>query len=141
MRKVLQLIVITTCLLTGCTKKLICEKTDKESMIMTKETFLVNYKNDQVGSIQIDLVATLNKKYQDYSETVEKNLKEQFQKYEELKGISLTSSSNDNIVRIQLFIETDKMKEKDKKSLKLINLKDNYDQVKKTLEQKKYQCN
>lgn len=140
MRKILFLLFLSLLLTTGCTKRLQCTKTDDESMITTKENFIVRYQNEKVSTIQIDLIATLQKGYEDSAEDVKNNLKEQFEKYENMKGISLRSANHDNIVRIELYIELDKMREKDKKQLNFVNLDENYDTLKKTMEKNKYQC-
>ncbi len=139
MKKIVMIIMLLV-LTTGCSKKLVCEKITEEDIITTTETLMVGYQNDSVKNIQIDLKAALKKKYDTYAETVENKLKEQFKKYENIKGISVTSTSNDNIVNVHLYIKLDEMKEKDKNELKLINLKENYNQLKKTLEKEKYQC-
>ena len=139
MKKIVMIIMLLV-LTTGCSKKLVCEKITEEDIITTTETLMVGYQNDSVKNIQIDLKAALKKKYDTYAETVENKLKEQFKKYENIKGISVTSTSNDHIVNVHLYIKLDEMKEKDKNELKLINLKENYNQLKKTLEKEKYQC-
>lgn len=140
MKKILFLFLILF-LMTGCSKKLTCVKSDKQDGIKTNETFITTYRDDTVSSIQIDLESTLSKKYESYAETIEKNLKKQFEKYQNMKGASVISSHQDEVIHVQLFIELDKMSAKNKKKLNFLNLKDNYDDVKKTLEKKKYQCN
>ena len=140
MKKMLLVTILCFFLTTGCTKKLTCEKVQETSLATTREILLVTYKNNQVNSIQIDLNTQVDSKYGEKIETVEKNLKEQFSKYENKKGISLTSNSSDNIVNIHLYIELSKMSKKEQKNLNFINLEENYDTLKKTLEQKKYQC-
>ena len=140
MKKLLLVILLCLFFTTGCTKKLTCEKTEEATLATTKETLLVTYKNNQVDSIQIDLNTKVDSKYEEKIETVEKNLKEQFSKYENKKGISLTSNSSDNIVNIHLYIELSKMSKKEQKNLNFINLEENYDTLKKTFEKKNYQC-
>lgn len=140
MKKIIIVLTLILLLTTGCSKKLICTKEDKNDMVQTKETFIVNYKSDTMNSIQITLNTTIKKGYETYVETVEKNLKEQFQKYEKIKGITVSSNSRDDQVIVEIFIELNKMSEKDKKKLNFINLEENYDQLQKTLEKSKYQC-
>ncbi len=139
MKKIL-FILFLLFLTTGCSKKLVCVKSDQQDDIRTDETFITTYRDHTVSSIQINLESVLSKKYESYAETIEKNLKKQFEKYENMKGISLTSSHQDHIIRIELFIELSKMREQDKKKLHFIHLKDNYEDVKKVLEKQKYQC-
>ncbi len=140
MKKLFILVALFLTFITGCSKRVVCTKIDKEEMITTEETFMVSYQKEKVSTIQINLNTTLKKDYEDYTETVEKNLKEQFQKYENVEGATVDSSINDNVIRIHLFIELDKMSEKDKKKLSLISLDEDEKTLKKILEKKNYQC-
>ena len=94
-----------------------------------------------LNNIQIDLQATIDEKYSDYVDTVKENLEEQFTKYEDVKGISFQSNRKDNAIHINLLVEFSKMKEKDKEKFKFTNLKKDYDELKKSLEEEKYTCN
>lgn len=140
MKKILLVTLLCLFFLTGCTKKLTCEKIEEAPLATTKETLFVTYKNNQVDSIQIDLNTKVDNKYEEKIETVEQNLKEQFSKYENKKGITLTSNSSDNIINIHLYIELSKMSKKEQKNLNFVNLEENYDTLKKTFEKKNYQC-
>lgn len=140
MRKLVLFLIGILFLTTGCTKKLTCTKEKKEDFVTVKEVFLVHYKNDIVDDIQIDLQATLKKDYDDYTETIEKNLRSQFDKYNNVKGISIDSSNNDNIAKVHLYIQLDKMKKKDKENLNFINLNEAYSQLKNTMKKKGYHC-
>ena len=125
----------------GCTKKLTCSKEDQKDYITTKEIVTVTYQENDVNNIQIDLQATIDEKYSDYVDTVKENLEEQFTKYEDVKGISFQSNRKDNAIHINLLVEFSKMKEKDKEKFKFTNLKNDYDELKKSLEEEKYTCN
>ncbi len=141
MKKLTVVVIGILLLTTGCTKKVHCTKEKKEKFAIIKETFLVNYKNNKVRDIQIDLQADLKKNYDDYTETIEKNLKSQFEKYENIKGISITSNSYDNIAKVHLYIPLNKVKKKELQKLNLDNLGETYSALKKTMIEKGYQCN
>ena len=59
MKKLTVVVIGILLLTTGCTKKVHCTKEKKEKFAIIKETFLVNYKNNKVRDIQIDLQADL----------------------------------------------------------------------------------
>ena len=141
MKKLTVVVIGVLLLTTGCTKKVHCTKEKKEKFAIIKETFLVNYKNNKVRDIQIDLKADLKKNYDDYTETIEKNLKSQFEKYENIKGISITSNSYDNIAKVHLYIPLNKVKKKELEKLNLDNLGETYSALKKTMIATGYQCN
>lgn len=141
MKKLIVVIIVILFLTTGCTKKLNCTKEKSEKFAIIKETFLVSYKNNKVFDIQIDLQAELKKNYDDYTETIEKNLKSQFEKYENIKGISITSNSYDNIAKVHLYIPLNKVKKKELEKLNLDDLEETYNFLKRIMVEKGYQCN
>ncbi len=136
-------IIILLCILvsmSGCSKKLICTREEKKDSIQTNEEFIIGYQDDKVDTIQLEVKVTLDSKYKDYGEQIKENLKEQFKEFENIKGITLQTGNQDNIVRAHLMIVIDQMKEKDRKKLNIINLKEDMKNVKKTLEKQKYTC-
>lgn len=140
MKKIIGLLIILFVFTTGCSKKLICTKTDNNDLIKTEETFIIGYKNEKISSVQITLNSEVQKGYESYTEKVEENLKEQFTKYEKIKGVRINSGSRDNQIKVEVFIELDQLSEKEKKKLNFINLEENEKELKKTLEKNKYQC-
>ena len=81
------------------------------------------YQDDTLKVLQIELRVTLKKKYEDYGEKVLQNLEEQFKNYQDKKGVTLQTGNHDNIVRIHLLLDVDKMKKKDLEEFNIVNLK------------------
>lgn len=140
-KKVLILLIVLLISTTGCSKRLLCTKETKQGGMDILEEFMVNYKNDTVDTIQIELKATVEEKEKENIDTIKKNLKESLKDYENMKGVTIQTGSKDNIARVHLYMKLSKMSAKDKKKLNFVNMKENYDQLKKTMEKNKYHCN
>lgn len=127
---------------TGCGEKTLnCTITNNanEDLVMKNKVSVV-FKNDKVKKIDMTASVELDDKYADYIDEFEKNLKTEFKKYNNKKGVEVKTTKKDKNVTLKLVANLDKMDKSAKEDLDMVNTDGTMKDVKASLVKEGYSC-
>lgn len=126
------------------TKTLECTMTDSETGMEMKQTMKVTFRKNSVTKLGMTSTVTLSDEYKDYmdlfKDTFEKQFESQFENYKDKKGVTMDTTTNDNVFTFKLEADLTKMDQKTKESLNMAGNSENYKTVKASLEADGYTC-
>lgn len=144
MKKTLVLVatVVMIGLSTGCKKEKVldCSMSQEQSGIEMKQNLKATFKGNEVTDVTVVMDAVLGEKYASYKSIFVSSLESSFKKYEDLKGVEIKTTDDDDVVTITLKADITKMDDEAKDTLDMVDTTGNYDATKKALEKEGYTC-
>ncbi len=134
--------IIMISIVTGCgsNKTLKCSKEDNSSIMNKKETYTITFKKDTITKVEYIEDIAVAENYSVYIQQLEESLKGVFTGFEGMNGFEVTSTTDKNNIKIAVNIDLSKMDEASKKSLDIVDTKQNFNDAKQTFEKQNYQC-
>lgn len=144
MKKTLVLLatVVMIGLSTGCKKEKVldCSMTQEQSGIEMKQNLKATFKGNEVTDVTVVMDAVLGEKFVSYKSMFVSSLESSFSKYEDLKGVEIKTTDNDDTVTVTLKADITKMDKESKEALDVVDTKGDYEATKKALEKEGYTC-
>ncbi len=134
-------LILLVVVLSGCTRNqtLTCEMNKNQSGINMNTKVETIFKNDHVVKLNLYIDAKLDESLSSYATTFESVLKNEYEKYKK-EGTVVDVSTSGNTVKANLSFDLNKMSEKDKKELDIINTKGTKNATKTEFEKEGYTC-
>ena len=144
MKKILMVGVPILALLftSGCgnTKELSCTMSDNANGMEMSQDVKVTFKKDTAKKLDMSMKITLDDELKDYASEMEKEMKSEYASMEDAKGVTIKTSTKDNVVSLNVVADLDKMDDEAKEELDLAGKTETYDELKKSLEDQGYTC-
>ncbi len=144
MKKILMLSVPILALLftTGCgnTKELSCTMSDESTGMEMTQDVKVTFKNDVAKKLDMTMKITIDDELKEYASEIEDNFKSSYSSVEGKEGVTIKSSTKDNVVSFNLVADIDKMDDEAKEELDLAGETETYNELRKSLEDEGYTC-
>lgn len=133
---------ISVLFLTGCgTKTLNCSMVnDANTELKINQNVIVDFKKDKMVKLDMKTSVTLSDSYANYAEELEKNLKQEYEKYENKKGLEVKTTRKDKKITLTFSANLDKMESSTKKEFDIVGTGEKMSEVKSELEEQGYTC-
>lgn len=124
-------------LLTGCGgKTLKCTRTEEESGMKMSEEIVAKFKEDKISSIVLNAEIEVPDDMKELMDAFKSSLEEEF-KGDNYKDAKVKIETKDNRIIAKVEMDATKLT---KEQLEDINLKDTFEEAKKSLEEQGYSC-
>ena len=144
MKKTLILLsaVVMIGLSTGCKKEklLDCSMTQEQSGIEMKQNLKATFKGNNVEDVTVTVDAVLGETYKSYKSLFISTLESSYKKYQDLKGVEINTTDNDDTVTVTLKADLNEMDDESKEALDIVDTTGNYEKTKESLEKEGYTC-
>lgn len=125
-------------------KTLECTITDSETGMDMKQTIKATFRNNSITKFGLTTTVTLDDDYKDYMDLFKDTFEEQFESefgdYKDKKGVSMDTTTSDNIFTFNLEADLTKMDEETKEILDMTDNSETYEEVKASLKKEGYTC-
>lgn len=143
MKKRAQIILIVGIFcLTGCGRKTLnCSmQNDANEEIKITQNIITTYQKDVMKQMDMRIVMDFSDHYAEYTDELEKNLKETYKNYEDKAGIEINTDSKDKKVTLTFTADFNKMDKETKKDFDIVGTSQTMKEVRSDLEEQGYTC-
>lgn len=133
---------ISVLCLTGCgTKTLNCSMVnDANTELKINQDVTVDFKKDKMVKMNMKTSVTLSDNYASYADELEKNLKQEYEKYEDKEGLEVKTTKKDKKITLTFIADLNKMSDETKKEFDIVGTGQTINEVKTELEEQGYNC-
>lgn len=133
---------ISVLCLTGCgTKTLNCSMVnDANTELKINQDVIVDFKKDKMVKMNMKTSVTLSDNYASYADELEKNLKQEYEKYEDKEGLEVKTTKKDKKITLTFIADLNKMSDETKKEFDIVGTGQTINEVKTELEEQGYNC-
>ena len=133
---------ISVLCLTGCgTKTLNCSMVnDANTELKINQDVTVDFKKDKMVKMNMKTSVTLSDNYASYADELEKNLKQEYEKYEDQEGLEVKTTKKDKKITLTFIADLNKMSDETKKEFDIVGTGQTINEVKTELEEQGYNC-
>lgn len=133
---------ISVLCLTGCgTKTLNCSMVnDANTELKINQDVIVDFKKDKMVKMNMKTSVTLSDNYASYADELEKNLKQEYEKYENKEGLEVKTTKKDKKITLTFIADLNKMSDETKKEFDIVGTGQTINEVKTELEEQGYNC-
>ena len=133
---------ISVLCLTGCgTKTLNCSMVnDANTELKINQDVIVDFKKDKMVKMNMKTSVTLSDNYASYADELEKNLKQEYEKYEDQEGLEVKTTNKDKKITLTVIADLNKMSDETKKEFDIVGTGQTINEVKTELEEQGYNC-
>ena len=127
---------------TGCgsTKELNCTMSDESDGMKMSQTVIVEFKKDTATKLDMTMETTIDDELKEYASELEDALKSSYSSVEGKDGVTIKTSTKDNVVSFSLVADIEKMDDETKEDLDMVGETETYDELKTSLEDEGYTC-
>lgn len=144
MKNILKISIIgcSLILLVGCGNKktLKCSIKEEPSSITTSENVEVNFKKNEIANMIINIDVSFDEEYSSFMDSTKIAFDNEYYILGQEKGMSYTTTSNKNAIKMTLSADFDKMDDEARSSFNMNGGYQTYEEVKKHLEAQGYTC-
>lgn len=133
---------ISVLCLTGCgTKTLNCSMVnDANTELKINQDVIVDFKKDKMVKMNMKTSVTLSDNYASYADELKKNLKQEYEKYENKEGLEVKTTKKDKKITLTFIADLNKMSDETKKEFDIVGTGQTINEVKTELEEQGYNC-
>lgn len=143
MKKFSFIIILTSVLfLTGCGgKTLKCSMVnDANEELKINQDIIVDFKEEKMVKLNMKISVDLSDNYASYADELEKNFKNEYEKYNDKEGLEVKTTKNKKKVSLDFSANLEKMSDKDKEELDIVDSGQTMNDAKTSLEEAGYSC-
>ena len=134
-------ILASTCLLSGCSKVLVCERSnDYNEEMKMNQTIKVTFKKNTITNLTMDMNINLSNDYLEYKDELISSVEDEFANLKDTKGIAYSTKDNSNGFTFNLNADIANLDEDTKNELDLVNTTHSYKEAKEEFENEGYTC-
>lgn len=128
--------------ITGCgdSKTLKCVKTETDDGLKMKQTIEAVFKKDSVTKMTMTNDIEVSDEYAAFLDVFKSSLKEEFSEFENKTGVTVDMKTKGNVLSAVITADLTKMDEKTKEDLDMVDNEQNYDDIKKSMQEEGYTC-